>query len=153
MSDDSSFPKLLRDLLPGLDGVLPLEAPAETAALWSRWREIVGLEIAQHAEPTSLRQGVLRVRAESPVWATELGYLSDEIKQRANKAVGRVVVAEVRVWTGGGPMRGEPRPRRKGRSGPVRVAQDDPVVALEHARGAWARTRRRAFDSARSRDG
>jgi predicted nucleic acid-binding Zn ribbon protein len=109
----------------------------------------VGPEVAAHAQPSSLRDGVLRVRADSPVWATEIGYLGEEIRNRANAAAGRAVVTEVRVWTG---------PRRSGEvtdtPPPERVAQpsvkprrdpenDDPAAAMERARSAWAKRSRR----------
>lgn len=93
-------PVRLRDLLSSAGERLGLPAAVETGLLWRRWQEIVGPSIAQHAEPTSLRRGVLRVRADSPAWATEIGYLRDEIVRRANSAIGSAVVSEMRVWTG-----------------------------------------------------
>lgn len=144
MSDDLLR---LKDLLPGATGRLGIPSPEATGRVWSAWDEIVGPAVAAHAEPTSLRDGVLRVRADSPAWATEIGYLADEIRSRANAVTGRPLVSEVRVWTG-------PRPGGAGAPGGGRMAPEggpdepekerpqDPAEALERARLAWAKRRR-----------
>jgi predicted nucleic acid-binding Zn ribbon protein len=115
--------------------------------VWAHWREIVGPSIADHADPTSLRQGVLRVRADSPAWATEIGYLGTEIKTRINAAVGSTLVDEVRVWIGARVERKDRRPPDEGRTRPrPRAASDDPEAALERAKKAWSRTVERGSD-------
>ncbi len=148
MSRSSSpEPYRLKDILDSLGHRMGLGKAAQTATVWSRWVEIVGPANADHAEPTSLRQGVLRVRASSPAWATELGYLATVIRDRANELAGPGVVTEVRIWTGPGPLRRQerpppatstdalPQPKRKDRD-------PDPAAALERARRAWAKRRR-----------
>lgn len=138
MSDD---PLRLKDLLSGATGRLGIPSPEATGRVWSAWKDIVGPAVAAHAEPTSLRDGVLRVRADSPAWATEIGYLAEDIRSRANAVTGRALVAEVRVWTG-------PRPAGGGGAGktsdaaPEKDDRDrpgDPAEALERARRAWAK--------------
>ncbi|MGH2752315.1 MAG: DUF721 domain-containing protein [Actinomycetota bacterium] len=144
----------IRDVLDGLGVRIGLGRSQDTGIIWSRWPDIVGDGIAGHAEPTSLRAGVLRVRADSPVWAVELGYLAGEIKQRANDLIGRSTVTEVRVWTGPGKVK--PRSHRspepsdgKAPDGGARPPSDDPVEAFERARAAWRR--RRASEAAERR--
>ena len=103
-------PRPLRDALEVVTRRLGLNQALETGALWARWTEVVGPTIAARAQPSSLRRGVLRVRADSPVWATEIGYLSAEIQDRINELLGSGLVTEVRVWTGPPPWwsRGAP---------------------------------------------
>jgi len=132
---------------------LGLDHPREVGIVWERWREIVGDDIAAHAEPSSLRAGLLRVRTDSPAWATEIGYLADEIKRKTNETVGRALVTEVRVGTGPGAMPRRPRPRGEGASrasrdgakdpstGPSADPPDDPAEALERARRTGLRRR------------
>ena len=144
MSERFDVPPRLKDLLGSMAPRPGLGDPLSTGAVWERWGEIVGDEVARHAEPTSLRDGILRIRTESPVWATEIGYLGAEIKDRINTALGRELVTEVAVWTGPGPITGStgrttrtpatPEPARE--AGPK-----DPVSAFENARRAWARRR------------
>jgi predicted nucleic acid-binding Zn ribbon protein len=122
---------------------LGLDHPTEVGALWARWNEIVGPQIALHAEPSSLRAGLLRVRTDSTVWATEISYLGEEIKRRANAALGRDVVVDVRVWTGPGPLRARApaAARTPSKTTPAGELPDDPADALERARRAWLRRR------------
>ena len=146
MSND--LPPRLRDLLGGVGARLGLEDTRATGLLWAHWPEIVGPAVAQNAEPTSLKKGVLRVRATSPTWAQELTYLAAEIRARANAMAGAEVVREVRVWTGpgevaratpGAPARLQDDPD----DSPAEVASDDLPAAFERARRAWARKRSR----------
>lgn len=137
----SNEPERLRDLLDDFGGRLGMGSPARVGKVWAHWRDIVGPAIADHADPTSLREGVLRVRADSPAWATEIGYLGTEIKDRINTAVGKDMVGEVRVWIG---PRAERRTSREASDGArvatrPRVAPDDPEEALERAKRAWSR--------------
>ncbi len=144
-------PMRLKDVLRTEGHRLGIDAAVETGAIFSRWRHIVGDGVAAHAGPTSLREGVLRVRADSPVWATEISYLAPEIQRRANEEVGRTVVQEVRVWwapggTDSDPSTGQNRDKAQTLSSNsrVRARKDDPVGALERARQAWRQRGRRA---------
>jgi predicted nucleic acid-binding Zn ribbon protein len=144
MSGD--IPPRLKDLLGGVGARLGLEDTRATGLLWSRWSEIVGDAVAQNAEPTSLRKGVLRIRATSPTWAQELTYLAAEIRARANALAGAEVVREVRVWTGPGPVAGAtqkgPSRSQDGSDGPSGIdAPADLPEAFARARRAWARRR------------
>lgn len=138
----------LKDLLPEATGRLGIPSPEATGRVWSAWRDIVGPAVAAHAEPTSLRDGVLRVRTDSPAWATEIGYLADEIRTRANAVTGKALVSEVRVWTGPRPSSSLPgagagEPPGGGPAGVDREPARDPAEALERARNAWAKRRSR----------
>lgn len=144
MADD--IPSRLGDLLDPAARRAGISDGAKTGAVWAKWRSIVGPDIAGHAEPSSLRNGVLRIRADSPAWATELGYMGEEIRSRVNEAVGARLVDEVRVWTGPGRIRTEPRatptpPPAEAERPPGEV---DPEQAFDRAFRAWRRRRRRA---------
>ncbi|MFP5297965.1 MAG: DUF721 domain-containing protein [Actinomycetota bacterium] len=105
----------LRDLLGDVGRRFGLSGAVETGVVWRRWPEIVGDAIAEHAEPTSLRDGVLRVRTDSPAWAQELTYLARRVVSRANEVAGKPVVSEMKVWVGPGKI-----PGRVGPSSPHR---------------------------------
>lgn len=148
----SSEPKRVREVLAGLGDVLGVGSPAEVAKVWAEWRGIVGPGIAAHADPTSLRAGVLRIRADSPTWATELGYLAGEITTRINRAVGTRLVREVKVWVG--PRRepaqpADPKPEATPEKRPPVPPPADPEQALERARAAWAKSAARRSSDAR----
>ena len=65
------------------------------ASLFSRWETIVGEEIAQHAEPRSLRDGVLVLVVDQPAWAAQLRYLAADLLARLQVDVGPSEVAEI----------------------------------------------------------
>jgi hypothetical protein len=137
----------LRDLLSEAGAKLGMERAAEAGALWARWEEVVGPTIAGHAEPTSLRRGVLRIRTDSPSWATELGYLQEQVMIAANELLGSPIVTQVQVWTAPGAIRkGGGKPSSSGRDrrsveSPPRPAGEGPAEAFERARAAWLRRR------------
>ena len=142
-----SEPSPLRGLLGSAAAGYGLDDALSAGTLWKRWTEVVGPDVAAHAEPTSLRGGVLRIRADSPVWAHEIGYLAEEIKKRANESLGRDAVSEVKVWNApGSPSRGhsEAAPATAGKTADEGVMDldQDPLEALEKARSAWVTKRR-----------
>lgn len=142
----TEIPARLKDLLGGVGARMGLEDARATGLLWARWAEIVGDAVATNAEPTSLKKGVLRVRATSPVWAQELTYLTAEIRARANAIAGSEAVREVRIWTGPGEVaQATARPLAGVQDGSdVRAADDPPrdlPTAFERAHEAWARRR------------
>jgi predicted nucleic acid-binding Zn ribbon protein len=140
MKDD---PARLKDLLAPFGQRLGMRDPAETGRVWARWSEIVGPAIAEHCVPSSLRDGILRLRTDSPGWATEVGYLAEEIRRLVNETTGADLVSEVRVWVA---PPGEPGPQAKlagvPKQAPREVSRDpagDPQEALARARAAWER--------------
>lgn len=103
-----------------------IERPAETARLFATWEAIVGPQIALRCQPTSLKEGVLRVKAQSPAWAAELRYLGPEVASRINTALGQTVVQQVKAWVPnpGGPTSRFGR-RHKGGQAPAAATEGE----------------------------
>lgn len=144
----SADPAPLSSLLSSAAGRFGLDDAGAVGTVFRKWIDLVGPDVAAHCEPTSLRSGVLRIRADSPVWAHEVGYLAEEIRDRVNALLGREAVSEVRIWSGpsktphrttAGQMSG--RPDEAGAT-PHEALPEDPLTALERARGAWLSKRR-----------
>jgi predicted nucleic acid-binding Zn ribbon protein len=68
-----------------------------TGAVFGRWPELVGAEVAEHASPVSLREGELTVQAVSTAWATQLRLLQRELLTKIAAGVGRGVVTRLRI--------------------------------------------------------
>lgn len=136
----------LGDLLDGAGARFGMDQTRRIGVVWRKWREIVGPEVAAHAQPSSLRKGVLRVRADSPAWANEIKYLGEEIRSRANEVAGSDVVSEVRLWVGTRDREG-PSPPSEVRVAPPppppRERLSDPTEAVARARSVWLRSRSR----------
>ncbi|MGA5462511.1 DUF721 family protein [Mycobacterium sp. NPDC050041] len=62
-----------------------------------RWTAVVGEQIAEHAVPTGLRDGVLTVSAESTAWATQLRMVQSQLLAKIAAAVGDGVVTSLRI--------------------------------------------------------
>ena len=87
-----------------------------TAAVFSRWEEIVGEDIAAHAQPVSLRGGVLTLAVDHPAWATQLRYMTSDLLGRITAGTGSSEVTSIHLRVAGsGPPE---RPSRRGRPGP-----------------------------------
>ena len=70
------------------------------ATLARRWPELVGERLARATQPASLEGGVLLVRASDGPWGAQARYLAEEIRERADQALGKGSVRTVRVVVG-----------------------------------------------------
>jgi predicted nucleic acid-binding Zn ribbon protein len=61
------------------------------------WPAVVGEQIAEHATPVSLSEGVLNVTAESTAWATQLRVMQAQLLAKIAAAVGNGVVTSLRI--------------------------------------------------------
>ncbi len=61
------------------------------------WSGVVGQQIADHAVPTALSEGVLSVVAESTAWATQLRMIQSQLLAKIAVAVGNGVVTSLKI--------------------------------------------------------
>lgn len=61
------------------------------------WSSMVGQQIADHATPVSLSDGVLSVAAESTAWATQLRMIQAQLLAKIAAAVGNGVVTSLKI--------------------------------------------------------
>jgi predicted nucleic acid-binding Zn ribbon protein len=66
-------------------------------AVFGQWDTVVGEQIAEHAVPTALRDGVLSVSAESTAWATQLRTVQAQLLAKIAAAVGDGVVTSLKI--------------------------------------------------------
>ncbi|MFC9662657.1 DUF721 family protein [Nocardia sp. NPDC127606] len=65
--------------------------------VFGSWPRVVGEDIASHATPVTLENGVLKIAAESTAWATQLRMLQSQILAKISAAVGHGVVTSLRI--------------------------------------------------------
>ncbi|WP_099023863.1 DUF721 family protein [Mycolicibacterium palauense] len=65
--------------------------------VFGQWPRVVGEQIAEHAVPTGLRDGVLSVSAESTAWATQLRMVQAQLLAKIAAAVGDGVVRSLKI--------------------------------------------------------
>jgi len=65
--------------------------------VFGRWATLVGEDVAEHAQPVSLTDGELVVRASSTAWATQLRLLQRQLLAKIAAGVGHGVVKRMRI--------------------------------------------------------
>jgi predicted nucleic acid-binding Zn ribbon protein len=92
---------------PGLDTVVPgvmqklgLAQRLQQSQVFVHWPQIVGPDIARHAQPVSLRHGLLTVAVDHPVWLQELSrfhkaLLLDKVRDRVGQKTIRDIVFRI----------------------------------------------------------
>ena len=94
---DARDPQLLGDATRDLSDTRGWSTRVAEGAVFGRWRAVVGEQIAEHATPTALRDGVLSVTAESTAWATQLRMVQAQLLAKIAAAVGDGVVTAVKI--------------------------------------------------------
>ena len=75
---------------------LGLEQRLHQSQVFQLWQTMVGADIARHAQPISLRNGVLIVAVDHPVWLQELSrYHKALIVQKVQERVGKKTVRDI----------------------------------------------------------
>ncbi len=67
---------------------------------WQVWDKVVGAQIARHARPLRMRDRVLEVRVDQPVWMQQLRMMAPQILQKLNNALGEQLIDEI-YWRRG----------------------------------------------------
>jgi len=83
-------------LVPLVMKQLGLEQRLQQSQVFYLWASIVGSDIARHAQPVSLRNGLLVVAVDHPVWLQELSrYHKPLILQKVQERVGKKAVRDI----------------------------------------------------------
>jgi len=83
-----------------IDGLLSEQVFARgmpVARLAAEWPSLVGERLASETAPATLENGVLTVLATSGPWGAQARFLHEEIRRRADEALGGGRVASVRI--------------------------------------------------------
>ena len=83
-----------------LDGLLAEQVFARgmpVARLAASWPDLVGKRLASETAPAALEEGVLTVTATSGPWGAQARFLHEEIRRRADEALGGGAVRSVRI--------------------------------------------------------
>ncbi len=62
-----------------------------------RWEDIVGADAAAVSDPVKLADGVLRVRVDDAVWASEFRWLENTIVTRVAELASGAIITNVKV--------------------------------------------------------
>ena len=67
---------------------------------WSCWNDVVGPQIARHAQPLRIRDRILEVRVAQPVWMQQLQLLKPKILQQLNERLSEELIEDIYLKRG-----------------------------------------------------
>ena len=82
------------------------------SVVFAGWEELVGPDIAAHAQPVSLRGGTLTLAVDHPTWAAQLRFMTADLLTRMAAATTGEEIREIRLR-----VTGEPAPESPFRRG------------------------------------
>ena len=94
---DSRDPQTLASATSALAKSRGWSSRVAEGSVFGLWPTVVGEQIAEHATPTTLQEGVLTVEAESTAWATQLRMVQADLLAKIAAAVGNGVVSSLRI--------------------------------------------------------
>lgn len=95
--DDPWDPQPLGSLMRNVSLRKGWSEKVSTGRLFAEWPSIVGPEIAAHATPEKLEEGILYIRAESTAWATQLRLYAGDILRKTSATMGRGQIRRIKV--------------------------------------------------------
>jgi predicted nucleic acid-binding Zn ribbon protein len=116
---DENDPQPVGNVLAGYVEDRGWQLPMAQARVFADWAGLVGADVAAHSTPMVLRDGELKVSAESTAWATQLRLLAATLLARLVAELGPDVVSKLSItgpigpsWKHGGySVRGTRGPR------------------------------------------
>jgi hypothetical protein len=96
----SDRPVALGDVVDELLGEDAFRHGMPVARLRRAWPEVVGERLAAATSPESLEGGCLVVRAADGPWGSQATYLAEEIRRRAEQALGGGSIDRIRIVVG-----------------------------------------------------
>jgi predicted nucleic acid-binding Zn ribbon protein len=94
---DERDPQPVGQVAAGLFAERGWERPVAEARVFADWPSLVGAEIAARCQPMTLRDGELRLTAESTAWATQLRLLAGALLSRLVAELGPHVVTRLSI--------------------------------------------------------
>ena len=100
---DELDPQRIGGVLSGLFAERGWQRPVTEARVFADWPGLVGADVARHCTPAALRDGELRITAESTAWATQLRLMTSTLLARLVAELGPEVVTRISVTGPTGP--------------------------------------------------
>lgn len=90
-------PQLIGGVLSDLIEERDWHSGVAEGTLFTTWPLIVGNEIAEHATPISINEGVLTLQTSSTAWATQLTLVAQDVLETIQKVPAGATVASLRI--------------------------------------------------------
>ncbi|MDI6785351.1 MAG: DUF721 domain-containing protein [bacterium] len=64
--------------------------------LKKKWKKIVGEEISKHIIPLQIKNKILYIKIENPIWNNEFNFLKKEIIEKVNLNMDKNIIKDIR---------------------------------------------------------
>jgi len=81
-------------------GKLGLDKTLKVYRIFAVWDKAVGSRIARHSQPRRFQKETLWITVDSSTWLQQLSFLSEEIREKVNDALGVPLVKAIRFQIG-----------------------------------------------------
>lgn len=85
------------DVLEGLLKRREFATGTQVGRLAASWSDVVGERLAAETTPVRLENATLTVSASSGAWGTQVQFLAEDLRVKANEALGSDVISRVQV--------------------------------------------------------
>ncbi len=96
-----SKPTRLDQILQELQKSQTWRKPQEFLAIVEVWTQVAGTQVAKHSQPVRVQNGILWIATSSAVWAQQLTYQRDLLRQKLSQALPDLHLVELRFSTSG----------------------------------------------------
>jgi predicted nucleic acid-binding Zn ribbon protein len=94
---DDEGARPLGDSLDQLARRLGVPSSSVLSTIFTRWDELVGSGVSDHAWPLAVSKGVLVVGVDQPAWATQLRFLAPDLLRRVGAALPQHAIERIEV--------------------------------------------------------
>lgn len=81
-------------------GNLPVKERIKEYGLWKVWDKLAGDAVARHCQPDRLKDGILFLKVDSPVWMQQLQFMKYIIIDKVNEHMKSEAVKDIRFQIG-----------------------------------------------------
>ncbi len=107
-------------------------------AIWQRWNNLVGTEVAAHARPARWQGTTLVIRAEHPAWIQELGFLKRRMLANIKEHMPTLTITDIRFEVGSLPKLDVEETETQEPSPPSRALSGDEESLVKEASSSIA---------------
>lgn len=81
-------------------GKLPVKDKVKEYGLWKVWDKLAGEAVSRHCQPDRLKDGILFLKVDSPVWMQQLQFMKSLIIDKVNGYMGANAIRDARFQIG-----------------------------------------------------
>ena len=90
----------IKDIINNIIVTSALPIDVNDMRIWDIWDSVVGEKISKHAQPSTIKNGVLTVKVTDSVWMQDLKFEAEGIKERLNCELKGEAVRKIKFKVG-----------------------------------------------------